>query len=47
MKSPEKEVVDSEPSLNVKIPKIFLLISYIALFISLPIYGMTVSTISM
>ncbi len=46
IKSPEKDVANSEPSLNEKIPKNFLIISYFALFLSLPIYGMTVSAVS-
>ena len=46
VKSSEKDVVNSEPSLNKKIPKIFLIISYFALFLSLPIYGMTVSAVN-
>ena len=45
IKSPEKDVVNSEPSLNEKIPKIFLIISYFALFLSLPIYGLTASAV--
>ena len=38
-----QDVVNSVPALNAKIPKIFHLISYLALFLSIPIWGMTIS----
>ena len=43
IESPEKDVVNSVPTLNTIIPKIFHIITYLALFLSLPIWGLTIS----